>query len=335
MRAKVWLSRSNKGAAHMQVGLVGMDTSKAVFTVHCVDASGAVVLRRDIRRGGLEAFFGSLAPTVVALEACGGSHHWARVLTRLGHRARLIAPHYVKPYVRRGKSERADAEAICEAASRPSARFVPVRSAEHQGRAMILGVRDLLVRQRTQAINALRGHAAEFGVVAGRGTGRVAELLGRVEQDAGVPEEARAMLAELGEAVAALDARIEGLDGRLREHAKGCAVARRLAAVPGIGPIAAASLSLGVEASCFASGRHFAAWLGLVPRQCSTGGRPKLGRISKAGHERLRQLLVLGATAVIAHARPGKASAWLLGLLERRPRKLAAVALANKMARIV
>ena len=321
----------------MEVKLIGLDTSKSVFTVHGVDGAGRAVIRREVKRSGLEAFFRSVPPTVVALEACGGSHHWARVLTGLGHQVRLIAPQYVKPYVKRGKNDRADAEAICEAASRPSMGFVPVKSAQQQAQTMVLSVRELLVRQRTQAINALRGHAAEFGVVAARGTSRVADLLTRLEQDATVPQAARVMLGELASVIAGLDERIGALDATLRAYAKQDEVARRLAAVPGIGPITAATLSLSVDASCFKDGRHFAAWLGLVPQQHSTGGKQRLGRISRAGNERLRQLLVVGATAVIRHAKPGKAgaSAWLLGLLERRPRKLAAVALANKMARVV
>ena len=319
----------------MELMRVAVDTSKHVFTLHGVDASGAAVLRRDLRRGAFEAFMSKLAPTEVALEACGGSHHWARRLTAMGHRVRLIPPQYVKPYVKRSKTDRADAEAICEAAGRPSMRFVPVKTAERQGEIMVLRTRELLVRQRTQAVNALRGHATEFGLVVPLGVSRVEELLAKLAADPGVPEIAREMLALLGRQI---DTQMAEIDGRLLAMHKANEVSRRLAKVPGIGPITAVSLTLNVEAAQFESGRHLAAWLGLTPRAHSSGGKQRLGSISRAGHERLRQLLVVGATAVIRHAsKPGArlASPWLTQLLARKPRKLAAVALANKTARIV
>ena len=255
----------------------------------------------------------------------------------MGHKATLIPPQYVKPFLKRSKNDRNDAEAISEAAGRPGMSTVPIKSAETQAAAMVLSVRELLVRQRTQAINALRGHAAEFGVIAAKGTANVSTLMDRVSADPKVPETARALLAVLAKQVDHLDAEIATLDAQLRKAAAADKMACQLMAVPGIGPLGAITLSLTVNAGQFEEGRHFSAWLGLVPKQRSTGGRQRLGRISREGNERLRQLLVVGAMAVIRHAKPGSKSAspWLLKLLERRPRKLAAVALANKMARIV
>jgi len=320
-----------------ELKLIAMDTSKHVFTLHGVDAQGKALLRRELRRQQLEACFGKLATTEVVLEACGGSHHWGRMLTALGHRVRLIAPQYVKPFVKRSKNDRIDAEAISEAAQRPSMRFVPVKSAEAQAQAMILSVRELLVKQQTQLVNALRGHAAEFGVIAAKGTPQVAALLEQVAADPAVPAAAQAMFRELGSAIAEISARIAEQDRRLAEQHKTNPVSRQLAAVPGIGPISALTLALTVDAQQFQSGRHFAAWLGLTPKQNSTAGKHRLGKISRQGNERLRQLLVLGATSVVRQVRPeqGKGSAWLQALVQRRPRKVVAVALANKMARVV
>lgn len=321
----------------MELKRIGVDTSKAVFTVHGIDAQDQPVLRRNFSRPGFEAFFAKLPPTEVALEACGGSYHWARVLSAMGHTVRLIPAHYVKPFVRRGKNDRNDALAICEAAGRPELPCVPVKSAERQADAMIVSVRDLLVRQRTQLINALRGHAMEFGVVVAKGSHQVGALMQRIADDPGVPEAARRMLAVLAGQLDQIEAEVAGLDGQMKASAMADPVARRLMKVPAIGPVGALMLSLSVEPGQFEDGRHFAAWLGLVPKERSTGGKQRLGGISRAGNERLRGLLVLGAMAVIRHARPGSktASPWLLKLLERRPRKLAAVALANKVARIV
>jgi transposase len=317
---------------------ISIDTSKSVFTCHGIDGAGRVVLRRDLRRAQVSAFFAALPPTEVVMEACGASHHWARLLARLGHNVRLIPPQYVKPFVKRGKSDRADAQAICEAASRPDMRFVPVKSADKQAEAMVIGVRDLLVGQRTALINSLRGRAGEFGVIAAKGAAQAGPLLAEcTKPEAGVPQTAQDMLAVLGAQIAALDAQIKELDARLHAQFKASEVCKRLAKIPGVGELTALAVTLTVDPGHFESGRHFAAWLGLTPKNKSTGGRQCLGRISKAGNERLRSLLVLGATAVIRVAKPGArlGSAWLLGLLERKPRKLAAVALANKMARIL
>ncbi len=320
---------------------LAIDTSKHVFTLHGVDAADRPVLRRELRRGRFEAFLAGLAPTEVVLEACGGSHHWGRRALALGHRVRLIPPRYAKPFVKRGKNDRIDAEAISEAASRPGMAGVPVKSAEAQARGMLLKTRvktrELLVKQRTQLANALRGHAAEYGLVAAQGIGKAGPLLAMVAADPAIPPLAKAVLARLGQQVARVDDEVAALDAELLALHKAHPVSRLLEGVPGIGPVTAISLALAIDPARFASGRHLAAFLGLTPKEHSTGGKTRLGRISRAGNRRLRTLLVVGASAVIRHARPGArlASPWLLALLARKPRKLAAVALANKMARIV
>lgn len=320
-----------------EIKLIAIDTSKALFTLHGVDERGRTVLRRELRRQQLESFFEKQAPTEIALEACGASHHWARTLTRLGHAVRLLPPQYVKPFVKRGKNDRNDAEAIAEAAQRPNITPVPVKSAEAQAEAMVLSVRELLVKQRTQLVNALRGHAAEFGLIAPKGVQKGDALLERIAEAPEVPEAAKPMFAELGEAIAAVQVQLTRLERKLTQQHKANPQSQQLAEVPGIGPIAALTLAQTVDFKQFRSGRHFAAWLGLTPKEHSTAGRQRLGGISRQGNERLRQLLVLGATAVVKVAKPGNrhASTWLLGLLARKPRKLVAVALANKMARIV
>jgi transposase len=321
----------------MQYKRIAVDTSKAVFTLYGVNDQERPLLQRNLKRAELETFFSTLAPTQVVMEACGSAHHWGRLLGQLGHQVRLIPAQYVKPFVKRSKNDRADAAAINDAASRPDMPTVPVKSAEQQANTMILRHRELLTGQRTAAINALRGHAAEFGIIAAKGTAQIGPLLQRLAADEAVPAAAKAMFVHMGEHIATLDQRIEALEEELLAVHKALPVSQRLIAVPGIGPITAITLALSVEPRHFASGRHFAAWLGLTPKEHSTGGKPRLGKISKAGNERLRTLLVVGAMAVIRHARPGRkgASAWLLQLLGRKPRKLAAVALANKMARIV
>ena len=320
-----------------EITRIGIDTSKHVFTLHGVDAQGRPVLRRNLRRAGFLAFMAKLAPALVALEACGGSHHWGRALQALGHEVMLIPPQYVSPFVKRGKNDRNDAEAICTAAGQPGMARVPVKPAATQAAAMLLGVRELLTRQRTQLVNALRGHAAEFGLVAARGAAGLHAVLAEAAE-ADVPEPARDALALLGAEIERVEQALAATDKKLMAQHKAQdavgATSRLLAGIPGVGWLTALTLALRVDASQFRSGRHLAAWLGLTPRDHSTGGKQRLGRISRAGNERLRSLLVLGATAVIRHARPGKTSPWLLALLARKPRKLAAVAMANKMARI-
>ena len=320
-----------------EITRIAIDTSKSVFTLHGTDDAGRAVLRRNLRRRDLVGFFEKLPPVEVAVEACGGSHHWGRLLTGLGHRVRLIPAQYVKPFVKRAKNDRNDAEAISEAASRPSMHTVPIKSAEAQASAMLLTVRELLVRQRTQLVNALRGHAAEFGLVAAKGDKGLAALRREIAGTEDLPAAARQALELLGGEVDRLEARLAPMEKALMAQHKANGVSRLLAEIPGVGPLGALNFALRVDAGQFRSGRHFAAWLGLVPKERSTGGKQRLGAISRAGDERLRQLLVLGATAVIQHAKPGRnsACAWLMALLKRKPRKLAAVALANKMARII
>lgn len=321
----------------MEYKRISIDTSKHVFTIHGVDEKERPVLRREVGRAQVERFFAKIAPTEVVLEACGGSHHWGRVLSRMGHRVKLIPPQYVKPFVKRGKNDRNDAEAICEAASRPTMRTVPVKSVDEQAATLILKHREMLVGQRTQAINALRGHATEFGIIGAKGCANVGALITALLANTAVPDVAKSMLKDMGSHVADLDAKISALDQKLNELHKTNPVSQRLAAIPGVGPITAITMALTINAADFETGRHFAAWLGLTPREHSTGGKHRLGRINKAGNERLRQLLVVGSMSVIRFAKPGSKSAseWLLKLLERRPRKVAAVALANKIARVI
>ena len=288
----------------MELKRISIDTSKHIFTIHGVDRQEHPVLRREIRRTQFESFFTKIEPTEVALEACAGSHHWGRLLSRIGHRVKLIPPQYVKPFVKRSKNDRNDAEAIGEAASRPAMRTVPLKTTEEQAATIIVKHREMLVAQRTQAINALRGHAAEFGIIAAKGCPNVTALLSVLASDEAIPVSAQVMFREMGQHVADLDAKIEELDRRLLDQHKVNPVSRLLAAIPGVGPITAITMALTVDPSNFESGRHLAAWLGLTPREHSTAGKHRPGKISKAGNERLRQLLVVGAMSVSASPNP-------------------------------
>jgi transposase len=320
----------------MRIIRVGLDTSKHVFQIHGVDENEQPVLRRQIRRSEVAKFFGKLPSTRIGLEACGASHHWARVLRSLGHEVVLLPPQYIKPYFKRGKNDAIDAEAICEAMSRPTMRFVPVKTAESQAALRMLGVRDLLVKQRTMLINAIRGHAAEFGVTVAKGPKQLSELLQRLASDEGVPALAREMIGVLANQLDRLDIKLKAIEKRLMAWHRQDQTSQCLATIPGIGPISGVSFALKVpDPKAFRSARHFASWVGLTPREVSTAGRQKLGRISRAGDEDLRRLLVIGATAVIRAVKPGRTSPWLVALLARKSNKIAAVALANKMARIV
>ena len=321
-----------------EVTTIGLDLAKHIFQAHGADASGAVVFRKKLRREQVLAFFAGQPRCRVAMEACASAHHWAREIGALGHETRLIAPAYVKPFVKRQKNDAADAEAICEAAQRPTMRFVLPKSAEAQGAAVIFRTRDLLVRQRTQLINALRGHLAEFGHVARKGPGHVAKLVELVRAaESDLPEEARSVLLITVEALEAVHARVRGLDRQIEARAKASPLARRLMTVPGVGPIlATAMVALAPPPSTFRRGRDFAAWVGLTPRQHSSGGKERLGRTTKMGERSLRRLLIIGASSVvIAAGRGGARDPWLARLLARKPRMLVMVALANKMARIV
>lgn len=323
-----------------EITTVGLDLAKNVFQAHGADLSGRAVLRKKLRRDQVLAFFGQLSPCVVAMEACGGAHFWGREIGKLGHEVRLIPPAYVKPFVKRQKNDAADAEAICEAALRPTMRFVAVKSEETQGAAMVFRIRELLIRQRTQAINALRGHLAEFGQIVPQGAANAARLIAMVEDpDSGLPVDAIATLQILVAALSHLETEIGTLDAEIARRAKENDVARRLMTVPGIGPLIGTAIAvLAPLPETFRKARDFAAWLGLVPRQHSTGGKQRLGATTKMGERSLRRLLIIGANSVIikrhvhATARPGT---WLGGMLTRKPPMLVRVALANKMARIV
>jgi len=322
----------------MQVTTIGLDIAKRVFQVHGVDAAGAVVFRKKLRRSELSAFFAGLSPCLIGIEACATAHHWAREFIALGHQVRLVPPSYVKAYLKRGKNDAADAEAICEAVTRPNMRFVPVKSTEQQGVLVLHRGRELLVRQRTMLVNGLRAHMAEFGIIVAQGIQRLPELVALLEDEkTSIPQIAREVLAAMVVQINNLTTSIRRMDKCIVAWCRANAAARRLATIPGVGPITASALAATItDPTLFRSGRHLAAWLGLVPRQHSTGGKAKLGRITKMGDQYVRKLLIVGMTAVIRSARRTKAPsfAWVNALLERRPARLVSVALANKAVRI-
>src|SRR5580658_9696320 len=315
-----------------------MDTSKHIFQLHGVNAAERSVLRKKLRRKDMVTFFERLAPTVIAIEACGASHHWARLLQSFGHSVKLIAPQLVEPYIKRGKNDAADAEALCEAMSRPTMRFVPVKTAEQQAALMLVGVRDRLIRNRTQLSNAIRGYAAEFGLTAAKGLAYLGLLLDRIQADESLPARARELFAMQATEYTQLQAQIDEVDAKLMACHRADECSRRLAKIPSVGPIGAMLLRMKTpEPELFRSGRQFAAWIGLTPKDHSTAGKVRLGVITRAGDEGLRSVLVAGATSVIKMAKTGRgagASPWLIALLKRKEPKLAAVALANKIARI-
>ena len=320
-----------------QVITVGLDLAKNVFQVHGIDDQGKVHVRRSLRRAEMLPFFTKLAPCLVGMEACGTAHHWARELMKLGHTVKLMPPAYVKPYVKRGKTDAADAEAIAEAVTRPTMRFVAVKSVEQQAVLMLHKVRELFVRQRTMLINALRGHLAEFGIIAAQGPAGVKKIIVQFHaEQASLPELARSALRRLIDQIGEVDAEIRKSEKEIIVWCKTDVAARRLITIPGIGPITASMISAAVpDPSQFRSGRQFAAWLGLTPKPRSSGGKERLGGISKQGDSAIRRLLVVGATALIRTARqesPGRA--WAKQLLERKPARVVSVALANKTARI-
>lgn len=314
-----------------------VDTSKQVFQLHGVNGREEPVLRRKLSRGQFQSFFASLKPTLVGLEACGSSHYWAQQLMKLGHDVRLIAPQHVKPYVRRGKNDAADAEAGCEALGRPRTRFVPVKDREAQAALMLIGVRERLIGRRTQLANTIRSHAAEFGLVAAKGLDKIALLLDRIRADDTLPGLARTLFAGMACEWAGLQEQIKAVEKTFMDWHRQNALSRRLAGIPAVGPVGACLLAVKTpDPAAFKSGRDFSAWIGLTPKDHSTAGKQKLGGITRAGDERLRATLVAGATAVIRQVRAGKPAPWpwLTELLKKKPPKLAAVALANKLARI-
>jgi transposase len=320
----------------MQITTIGLDIAKNVFQVHGIDATEKVVVRKQLRRGQVMKFFAALPPCLVGMEACATAHYWARELTKLGHEVRLMPAKDVKAYVKRNKNDAADAEAICEAVRRPTMRFVRAKSAEQQGRLMQHRTRDLLLRQQTQVINALRAHLAELGIVAAQGREGLKQLLAIIadQADARLPLDARACLIVLAAQLQALH--FKSIEKRLLVQHRANEASKRLESIPGIGIIGASAIAATVtDPKAFQSGRDFAAWIGLVPRQDSTGGKQKLGPISKQGDRYLRRILVVGAHAVLRWAKqnPGKYP-WLTQLLARRPFKVVAIALANKMARV-
>jgi transposase len=323
-----------------QITTVGIDLAKSIFQVHGIDQAGQIIVQKAFRRRDLVAFIGKLRPCLIGIEACSTGHHWARVLAQFGHQVRLIPPAYVKPYVRRQKNDAADAAAICEAVTRPSMRFVPVKSEEQQAALMLHRARSLLISQRTALICAIRSHMAELGLTAPRAVRNLRALLEVLADstDESLPPLARTAITPLAGQLASTESRVAELDRQLLAWHRSSTVSQRLATIPGVGPVTASALAASVtEPAMFASGREFSAFLGLVPRQNSSGGKTKLGRVSKMGDRYLRTLLVAGATAVLSHAktRRGSLDTWAKALLEKKkPSKLVALALANKMARI-
>jgi transposase len=321
-----------------EVSTIGLDIAKSVFQVHGVDVDGAVVIRKRVSRSKMLEFFAGLPPCLVGIEACPSAHHWGRELARLGHMVKLMPPSYVKAYLKRSKNDANDAAAICEAVTRPSMRFVPIKSEQQQSGLMLHRSRQLLVRQRTMLSNAIRGHMAELGIISAKGRNGTAELLEVIANadDDRIPAVARLSLDALARQYANSTAEIIAIEKHIHAWHRSCEESRRLEGVPGIGPIVATALVAEVgDWKAFSSGRNLAAWIGLVPKQHSTGGKNRLGGISKQGNRYLRWLLVTGAMAVIRYARQhGTKRLWLARIMERRPIRVAAVALANKIARI-
>ena len=323
----------------MQAIRFGIDLAKSVFAVHGVDERGEVLVRRQLRRGQVLTFFARQAPALIGMEACGSAHYWARELAKLGHEVRLMAPLYAKAYLKRGKNDGRDAEACCEAVSRPTMRFVPVKTVDQQCGRALHRARDLLVRQRTQSGNALRAMLYEMGLIASKGRSGIGELVERIEAGGlDIPAALMAALRPLARQWRALERQVVAMDKELEAAARADPTARRLMTIPGVGPVTAHAIVAAVgDGRQFASGRDFAAWVGLTRLNHDTGGKTRLtGHISKAGDRTLRRLLVLGASSQLRHARkkPEAATLWITGLLARRPVKVAVIAQAAKNARI-
>ena len=323
----------------MDITTAGLDLAKNVFQVHGINATGDVIARRRLRRSQLRDFFAGLTPCLIGMEACGTAHFWARELVALGHEVKIIPPSYVKAYVRRGKNDAVDAEAICEAVTRPNMRFVPIKSEDQQAALMLHKTRELLVRQQNMLINALRSHMAELGMIAPQGRGKIKDIIAVIEdaEDESIPALAKAALRPLVEQLRAAEENTNTLSAEIMIWHRNNEASKRLATIPGIGFLTASAIAATVpDPSFFRSGREFAAWLGLVPRQNSSGGKARLGRISKQGNRYIRRLLVTGATAMLRYVRAKTAPGadWVNSLLERRPPRLVTVAMANKSARI-
>lgn len=322
----------------MSIATIGIDIAKNVFQIHGVCADGKVLVSRQLRRGQVLPYLQKLAPCLIGLEACPGAHHWARQIAALGHDVRLMPPQYVKPYVKRQKNDAADAAAICEAVGRPTMRFVAIKSEEQQSVLMLHRARELLIRQKTMLINALRAQLSEFGVIAPRGRTGLADLVEHVDATTNrLPNLARSAMLLLIDQLKEAMGRLGMLDRQILAWHRANKASLRLESIPGVGPITASVIVASVtDGRQFQNGRQFAAWLGLVPRQNSTGGKARLGRITKWGDSYIRKLLVVSSCALIRYARGKSASDdWLANVLLRRPAKVAAVAMANKTARII
>jgi len=314
---------------------IGVD-AKNYFQIHALVSEGGPAVTRKVRRSKMHEFFSQIEPCLIGMEACGSAHYWARELKAMGHEVLLMPPAYTKPYVKRGKNDAVDADACCEAVSRPGMRFVPIKSAEQQATLMLHKTRELLVKQRTMSVNALRSHLSEFGIIAAKGIGRVDELLELAESDATLPNAARAGVKVLSQALEGLDKAIDDLEDEITSAHAQNEMTRLLYKVPGIGKIMVIAASV-PDPSVFKSGRDFAAWLGLTPRQNSSGGKQTLGAITKQGNRYIRKLLFLGATSLlnVMGKRKGALRDWIVGLLAKKPARLVTVALANKLARIL
>ncbi len=314
-----------------------VDLGKNYFQVHCLESEGGLSISRKVKRSKMLEFYSQIEPCLVGMEACGSAHYWARELVAMGHRVVLIPPAYIKPYVKRGKNDAIDAAAICEAMSRPGMRFVPIKSADQQAVLMLHKTRELLIKQRTMSVNALRGHLAEFGIVVAKGIGRVDELLVLAQADAALPPIAKSAVTDLAQHLEGLDQSIEAVEDAIARAHRQNPTSRLLDEIPGIGTLIASATAASVpDPGVFKSGRDYAAWVGLTPRQNSSGGKEKLGAITKQGNRYLRKLLVTGATSVlrVVAKRKGALADWINALRARKPERVVAVALANKLARI-
>ena len=317
---------------------IGVDLAKNYFQVHGLETEGGSAVTRKLTRRKMREFFSGIEPCLVGMEACGSAHYWARELEAMGHEVLLMPPSYTKPYVKRGKNDAVDAAACCEAMSRPGMRFVPVKSAEQQAVLMLHKTRELLIKQRTMSVNALRAHLSEFGLVVAKGIGRVDQLLGLAERDAALPDAVRAVVKVLAQQLEGLEKSIDEIEDKIVCAHRQSEMSQLIDAIPGIGEIIASVITASVpDPDVFKSGRDFAAWLGLTPLQTSSGGKPTLGAITKKGNRYIRKLLVLGATSLLSLVgkRKGALHDWIVALLARKPARLVTVALANKLARII